>query len=508
MIDPKNKLDRLLMFLPGFSSWLMLLMPIWLGYIAPRVASFVLIYFSIYWIYLGLTGLWRMFTGYQKYKKEIEIDWYKKCINLDYSSLKNKETLPDKFSDLKHFVLIPLYKEPYELLEATFSSIVNSNYPMKNIILVLGTEEGGLDIIKPNIDRIKKKFEGRLPQIYEYTHPKGIPNEITGVATANRTWAASHAVKQIIKDKKEIKNYIFTTFDSDTKIHKEFLARVAFEYLTEENRYNKFYETCVHIFSNNIWDVPLASRLECYTLTLGALSRWPETHNFEETFSCYSCALDTLISANYWDTKFIDDSVFFWRAFKARQGQFEGDIIYIPISLDATNGNTYLEAHTNLFQQYIRWGWGSVTTVMALKNIFSKNNEVSFNRKVMWLYFKLERHIILRTSSILIGVGFIIVTYINETFRNTSFVYSIPHLISLLQTILIFSFLPITYLRRKIYGLPPKRIPKWRHILSLLENPLIFINLYTFDFLPWIYAETQMMFGKLPKTTFYTAKQR
>ena len=515
MINTENKLDRTLMIVPGFLTWTMLLMPIWLGFTAPRAAAFILTFLAVYWVYMAITHGIGLVKGYKIYEKEISIKWYEKCKELKFTELPNQKTLPKSFDKLKHLILIPTVNEGYEILSGTIKSIINSTFPVKNIVLVIGAEEVGEHTVKETMEKIKSEYKSdNFPKFMFFVHPKGIPSEIVGVASPNRAWAAKHAVSQLIKEGEDMNNFIFTTYDSDWIIHKEFLSKIAYEYLIDPKRFNRFYETVVHLFSNNIWTVPLTSRIEANNVTLGMLSNWTSGHLFsmpKESFSCYSCALDTLISADFWDTTLIDDTVFYWRAFAARQGDFSERHFYIPIYGDATGGKNFLNANRNLYNQLVRWGWGSVTTVIALKTIIQQVNikKASLEEKILWVYSKIERHLLMRTSAFLITVGFSLVTLVNTTFKNSSTVYGLPQVLSIILTGGLFIFVPATYVRMKLYkGTLPKSWPLWRKAIAVMEGPALMLNLLTFSFIPFLYAETKMMFGELPKTTFYTPKIR
>ncbi len=162
MIDPNNKLDRTLMFIPGFLTWSMLFMPIWLGLIAPKAAAFILTFISVYWLYMAVKhakGLWK---GYKLYEEALTIDWQQKCIDLEWDKLSNPETLPESYDKTKHFILIPTYHEPYELLEATFESIMNQKYSLNNITVVVGTEEEGEQEISESLRRLRDKFGEKI----------------------------------------------------------------------------------------------------------------------------------------------------------------------------------------------------------------------------------------------------------------------------------------------------------------------------------------------------------
>ena len=509
MLDPSKKLDRTLMFILGALTWSMLLMPIWLGYFAPKAVSFVLTFLAIYWVFMAVKHAWGLIQGYRKYKYEISVDWYKKCKELNYKKLPNKNTLPKQFSDLKHFILIPTVTEGISILEPTLQAIMDQSYPKEKILIVIGTEEKGKKEITSALIKIKKKYKDKLPEILHYIHPANIPGEIVGVASPNRRWAAIHAVDEIKKRGENITDYIFTTYDSDGLIHKQLLARLAFMYLTDKKRFNRHYESAMHVFRKNYWKVPIASRIESANVTFGRLSnQGSETYRISETFSCYSTALDTLVAADYWDVKFIDDTVFFWRAFAARDGDFTGTFYFLPIYSDATGGSNYVRAHKNLFRQLIRWGWGSIATPIALKIFITKSpKKISLERRLLWAYVKLERHLLLRTSVFLITFGFTMLTLVNHQFKNSATVYNLPQVVSIFLSGGMVMFIPLAFIRRRIYPIPDY-FERFKKFKSWFEGPFIIINLLTYSFIPFVYAETLMMLGKVPTVTFYTPKQR
>ena len=189
MIDPKKKLDRFLMFIPGFSSWVMIFMPIWLGLTSPRSAAFVLTFLAVYWVYLSVIHVFNLFKGYYRYEREVKIDWLQRIKALDYKNLPGKETLPDSFEKTKHFILIPTVKEGYSILKDTFEALINSNYPKENMIIIVGTEEIGKEIVENALAQVKETFGNKLPRIMHFIHPRGLPGEIVGVASPNRKWA-------------------------------------------------------------------------------------------------------------------------------------------------------------------------------------------------------------------------------------------------------------------------------------------------------------------------------
>jgi len=310
------------------------------------------------------------------------------------------------------------------------------------------------------------------------------------------------------KNKISIKDYIFSSLDADHVLHEEYLARLAYAYLTNDQRDYKFFTTAVHLFNNNHWQVPVLARVEANAVTLGTMSEWAISPDFKETFAAYSCSLQTLVDANYWDvTLGVDDSVFYWRAFLKRKGNFKGVCHWIPYSADAVESETTIKTYKSLYKQLLRWGWGIIKFPIAIKG-FLTEAEIPTKIKILWTLKQLEREVILINTVFLINFGFATVTLVNPYVKQSNFAYSLPDLISVIMTITLIFLLPATFLRLTIAPKMPEKWNIFRKSLAYLEGFAVIINLLTFSFFPYIEAQTRLMLGKRMKDLYHTPKVR
>ncbi|KKT69950.1 MAG: hypothetical protein UW65_C0007G0007 [candidate division WWE3 bacterium GW2011_GWB1_44_4] len=502
-------LQHILEFIPGFLTWSLLLCPIWLGLIHPESVIYILTFLAVYWAYLAIKHFRGLVIGYKNYKKELGMDWWQECHKLEtsWTSLLDKETLPESLNSIVHFLLIPTYNEPADVIKNSLDSIFAQTMPLKQILLVCTVEEKFAQRVVADINTTLGKRKSDFAGVKIYIHPAGIPGEAKGAGGANRAWGAKHAVEELVAQGEAIKNYIFSTIDGDHVINPQYLARLTHLYLTTDKRNNHFYTTAVHLFSNNFWKVPTVMRIEAASVTLSTLSNWisglPQTR---ETFSAYSASLQTLIDANYWDVGLgIDDTVFYWRAFFARNGDFTGVCHYIPYAADAVEGKNYLNSYVSLYKQLLRWGWGVIVFPLSVKG-FIHNKKVPAAKKLLWVYTQIKNKTLLVSTVFLITFGFYILTFANKYVKQSNFAYSLPYSISLLLSSILVLIIPITYLKIKIVGPIPKNLPLIRKIIFLLEGPLVVINLLTFSFFPFLDAQTRMMFGKKMKDLYFTPK--
>ena len=120
----------------------------------------------------------------------------------------------------------------------------------------------------------------------------------------------------------------------------------------------------------------------------------------------------------------------------------------------------------------------------------------------------LRKRVILINLAYLITFGFAIATMVNPNLKQTSFAYSLPDTTSFILTFTMLFLVPGIWIRTQILHPMPKNWPLWRKLLIFLEAPLVIINLLTYSFVPYVDAQTRMLFGKKLKDLYHTPKVR
>lgn len=504
--------DRLLEMVPGLLTWGFILSPIWIGLIYPQAVIYLLAFLTIYWSYMALKQTIGMLVGYPMYQRELKIDWMQKVRELDWQTLPDKSTLPAKPEDLKFFVVIPAVNEPDDVLRPALESIYGQTYDKDKIVLVYSIEERFGPQVEKTIRDILGERINEFKHVYIFYHPSGIPGEAIGSGGGNRTWGAKHAVEELIKAGENVQDYIFINFDADHVPHEQHFARIAYAYLNEADRNNKFFATAVHLFNNNHWTVPAMARIEANFVTMGTLAHrslfWEKTSLTTDTFASFANSLKTLIDANYWDVSSgADDTTYFWRAFFARDGYFRAVKHYIPYSADAVEGASYLKAHKSLYKQLLRWGWGVVEVPISVKG-FLTNKKVPLGLKMLWIYDHLKTRVFMINIVFLITFGFGLLTLVNPDVKQSSFAYVLPDIMSVILTVTLIFLIPAVIYRAKLTPPMPKEWSIFRRLRAFSEGFLVIFNLLTFSFVPMVEAQTRMMLGKKMKDLYHTPKMR
>lgn len=502
-------IHRTLEVMLGVLTWGLLTSPIWLGLLYPSAVVYILTFLTVYWSYMAIMHTWGLFVGYRIYREEMAIDWYLECQKLDFASLPDEGTLPSSLSDVRHMILIPVVNEPEPVLRDSIFSIFNQNFPTSQICIVFTVEQKYSEEVIERIKGIIGEKEKELSDLMFFIHPAGIPGEAKGDGGANRAWGSSHAVEELKNKGENIRNYIFSNIDSDHVLNRQYLSRLTHLYLSTENRDNHFYSSAVPLFDNNLWRVPLMMRLEANSVTLGVISDWAVSRGkVRKCFSAFSVSLKTLIDANYFDVALgADDTIFYWRAFFARNGNFDGVAHFIPYSADAVEGKNYKDSHKSLYKQLLRWGWGAVDFPLSVKT-FLKDKDIKLLKKIRWVNRHIKERVILTNIVFLITFGFALVTLVNPYVKQSSFAYSLPKIMSLILTLTMVFIIPGIYFRKKFSTHPPEEWSRLRKLLTYLEAPLITINLLTYSFFPALHAQTMLIFGKRFKDLYHTPKIR
>ena len=155
-------------------------------------------------------------------KKNEKIDW----------RLKLDELPGTQWEDIYHLVIIPVYKEPLQIIKASFESLAKSDYPKNKMIVVLSCEERGGKDAKELARAISKEFQNKFFKLLITFHPSDLRGEMAGKG-ANETWGARKAKELIDSLKIPYEDIIVSSFDADTCVPPRYFSCLTYHYLTQ-----------------------------------------------------------------------------------------------------------------------------------------------------------------------------------------------------------------------------------------------------------------------------------
>lgn len=478
------KYRRLFEILPGAFSWAFLFLPIVLAIISPRAFAVFMTFFIIYWLTKIFTMSYRLIVGYVHFRKDMAIDWFGRI----------KSEFPDhSWKKIYHFVLVPTYKEDISILRSSIKSVLESDYPMDNVVYVLATEERDKERATEYGKILTKEFGAKFRHFAVTMHPKDIPGEVIGKG-GNITFAARESLAYFDKQKIDYNDVIVTNMDADNRMDRQYLSNLTYMYLIDSDPVHKSFQP-LPMFFNNIWDVPMINRMIAMGSSFWQLIVTTRPSRLRN-FSAQAQSLEALKRVDFWSTTtIVEDGHQFWRTYYRFNGCHEVVPISAPIYQDAVLADTLVDTMKEQYYQKRRWSWGVSDIPYVMEHTFKDKKIPIFDRwanaLILW-----ESHISWSTTSLVLATSAWIPIVFRSGFRmdilaySYSFIYSRILLISWIGMIVTLSISTLL--------MPPRngKTPVWQIFLDWVMTPIIMpISSVVFSSLPAFESQTRLMLG-------------
>ncbi|MBM3209287.1 glycosyltransferase family 2 protein [Candidatus Shapirobacteria bacterium] len=475
-----RQIQRLLEILPGTVSWGLIVFFFAGSFLIPLYIAYLVIFFDIFWFYKSITFAFSTTLSYLRIKASEKMDW-----------LGEVRLFPD-WKKIRHIVIIPQYKEPTHILERTIQSLVNQDFPLKQISVVMATEARD-----PNGAKIAgtlgKKYGKKFADFFITSH-KLAPGETIG-KHSNENYAARWVKKELV-DKQKIKiDYLtVTSSDADHCFHPKHFSCLSYRFLDSPERYLRFWQPAV-FFYNNFWRLPAIVRV---INTFNTLWNGAVLSRKDRLISCqnYSLSLKLLDETGYWDPKVIpEDYHLFFKAYYKKEGKVEVEPIFLPLYADAAEGATLWKTLKNTYQQSQRWAWGISDDPNVIKNYFLTPT-APFPDKTIRLLRLMEDHILAPVNWFFITLGITIPTLFVRDFSRTIIGYSLPRISAIILNLCLIFLVVILIVNAKQRPPRPQTVSRLRSLLIPLEFVLMPLSGLIFGVIPGLDAHTRLMLGK------------
>ncbi len=466
------------MLIPAL-SWFLITLPLWLSPFHPAVVAYFIIAFDLYFFYKAAVTTYRAALSYK------EILFHNK---IPYHSRLKKIT---GASAINHFVVIPNYKEPIHKLEATISVMSKTDYPYKNIYLVLAFEDREKEA-REKAEKLTKKYRSFFKGIFSYYHPL-VPGEEEGKAS-NQTYACRQVEKFVEKNNLDDKKILLTICDADSFLPENYFSYLAFEFLRDRERLYHFYWAPVLLY-NNFWQVPLFVRLQA---TLSSILRLAFLSQKENLIQCstYSTNFWLLRQINFWDVDIIpEDWHIYFQAFFAFGDKVRTLPLFTIVNGDAVYSGGLFKTLTNRYEQEKRWAWGVSDVGYVLKRFFV-TPDINFRAKLRKALFISETHLLWPVSFFILTISASIPPLVNPIFKRTVMGFILPQLSALILTLSSAMLIIYIYLDIKLRGkVNQKNNPFYLPVLIVQWYLLPLVSFF-FSSLPALDAHTRILLGK------------
>jgi cellulose synthase/poly-beta-1,6-N-acetylglucosamine synthase-like glycosyltransferase len=486
--------------LPAALAWTTLIALGVLSMFLPVAVAVFIILFDLYWflktVYLAL----HLRLSFSAMRANLSIDWR---VRLE----ENPNTTP-RWKNLWHLVILPMYAEPYTVVSETFERLIQANYPLKKLIVVLATEERAGEGTQETARRITDVYKERFGHFIVTTHPADIEGELSGKGS-NQAWAAKVVKKQLI-DPVGIpyKNIIVSVFDVDTQVYPEYFGILTYKFLTAEKPLRSSFQP-VPLFLNNIYQAPALARLIGFSSTFWHLMQQSRPERLT-TFSSHAMPFRALVDIGFWQTHMVsEDSRIFWQCFIHYGGDWRAVPLLYPVSMDANAAPAFWQTLKNLYKQQRRWGWGAENIAYLLSG-FRASNNIPSRTKRFWSFVVVEGFHSWATNALIIfALGWLPVIAGGSAFRTTVLAYNLPDVTRWIMTIASLGIVFSAVLSLML--LPPKsqRLKKINAVWYLISWILMPLTLIIFGSIPALEAQTRLaLSGKWRLDFWVTPKHR
>lgn len=551
--DPREKkIQRILEIIPGTLTWITLIGMFVFSFLLPVWVSIFIILFDIYWIFRTIFIAYYSVQGYKKLAQGKKIDWWERCQNvsdpqkytqiirekinrlesgLRENGMRRKERkmvkgeikrekiflgeveklipIKDQILDWReiiHVVSLVTATEPAEVIEPSIQAVADSNFPNQQIIILLATEEREPEERRlKKVNYLKNKFQGVFRDFIVTTHVVS-GNEMKAKAS-NATFGAKKLVEYLNERKIDFKKVLFSNFDCDSVAHPEYFAALTYEYIIDPKRLQRSYQP-LPMYHNNLWDTNAFVRIIVTGSSFWHIFQSTRTEGMV-TFSSHSEPFDTLYRVNFWPVNMIsEDSIIYWKCYTYYNGDYKVKPIYLPISLDAVQAETYWKTIVNQYKQKRRWAYGIENFPVVMRAI-SPNKKIKFSKKAQVAFEMLEGHHSWATASIILAIlGWLPLFFGGEQYNQSVLAHNLPFITRYLMTIAMLGLVVSMSLSFLLMPPRPEKYSKWRNIYMVFQWILVPITAPVLGSFPSIDSQTRILLGKYFGEFWVTEKMR
>jgi len=503
--NPKERtIYRILEIFPGVFSWFTLIGAFLLSLKAPFLISYFLIILVVFWLVRSVYLSFHLRAGFRRMNKYEKMDWIEKLEKLPAGH--NLLPIAD-WRDIYHLIVLPNYKEPFEVIRETLRALVGSNYPKEKMIVVVSFEEKAGEERKIVAEEVKKEFEKKFFRLLITFHPADLPGEIPGHGS-NDAWAAKQAKEKIIDQiKLPYENIVVSSFDIDTRVFPKYFGCLTYHYLTCQKPFRTSFQP-IPLYNNNIWEAPPFSQISSFSASFWQIM-CQERPDKLVTFSSHSMSFKALVEAGFKQTNIIaDDSRIFWQCFFLYNGDYRVQPLFYPVSMDSNVGKNIKETFKNIYKQKKRWAYG-VEDIPYFLYACLKNKKTPLKKKLSRAFELISGHWSWATASLLIfTLGWLPVVFGGTEFSRSLIAYTIPKMASRTMTFAMIGLISSIWYSSFLLPPRPEKRGKIKYLAFILGWFLVPLEMVFLGSLPALEAHTRLMLKRYMKKFWVTPKIR
>ena len=467
---------------PGLLVWGTFCMAFLLSFVQPLWVIIFIIIFDLLWCFRVIYFNIFVLLAWIRYHRTTRTDWQAKL-----------EAIPTS-NGIVQLIFLPTYQEEYVIVRATLQSLQQNSYPNDHMMIVLCGEEADQERFNQVAQAAQQEFGHTFKKLYTTLHPKGLPDEIPGKGS-NLHWSGQVMAQRLAEDVPELNDdhIVVSAFDVDTIAHPQYFSLLTYLFCTVPDPLHSSYQP-VALFSNNIWMSSAPVRIGAFGTTFwlfGELTRPDRLW----TFSSHSMPWTMLKDVGFWQKDIVsEDSRIFMQAFLHYHGNYHVTPVFLPVSMDAVTGKTYMDSLKALYIQMRRWAWG-VEHLPYLIDGFRRDKQIPFLKKATYLFNHIEGMYTWATAPLLMFVFGWLPLWMARGQTN-AIVQAAPFTLEQVMRfaligVLVSAVVALTLLPRR-----PDRVRRHTWLVMIGQWILLPVTFIVFGSFPAIDAQTRLMLGK------------
>lgn len=477
-----RRLYRFLEILPGAASWITLIGVVLLSMYASFFAAYFIIAFALYWVLKTAFLSYHLRYNWKRLRHYMQIDWKQMIARFQYDHI-------------YHVVILPFYKEPAEVVDASLASLAAARYDQKSMIIVLASEERAGVQAAETAAKMKEKWGDTFGSFLVTVHPADIPGEVAGKGS-NAAWAAEE-VRTKVLDPHGIRyeHVLVSIFDIDTVVYPDYFNCLVWHFLTCEKPLKSSFQP-VPIFNNNIWRASAFARVVAMSSTFWEMVQQERPERMA-TFSSHSVSFSALREVGYWQRNMVsEDSRIYWNLLLANDGDYRVVPLSYPVSMDANAAPSFWGTVKNTYLQHRRWTYGVENFVYVVYH-FTKNRNIPLRRRIGIILQQAEGYWSLVTNPIMLFIlGWAPIFLGSQEFHQTVLSYNLPIMVRDLLILAMFGLVVSSMISLTLLPPRPKEKSRFVYAVMALQWVLVPVTMIIFSALPGLDAQTRLMLGR------------
>lgn len=477
-----HALYRLLEILPGLASWLTLIGVVLASFYAPFFAAYFIIAFAIYWVLKTAFLSYHLRYNWKRLRHHMALDWQEMADRFQYDHL-------------YHAVILPFYREPEAVIDASLAALSEVRYDQKKLLIVLAGEEAGGEEAREAAERMAEKWRDRFGGFITTVHPTKVPGEMAGKGS-NASFAAEKLRVDVLDERGlKYEDVLVSIFDIDTVVYPDYFNCLTWHFMTAERPLKSSFQP-VPLFNNNLWQAGPLSRVVAMSSTFWEMVQQERPERMA-TFSSHSVPFQALYEVNYWQRNMVsEDSRIYWNLLIANNGEYDVIPLSYPVSMDANTASTLYGTIKNIYKQHRRWTYGVENFVYIVYH-FTKNKQIPLARRIKIAVQQAEGYWSLVTNPIMLFIlGWAPIFLGGRVFHETVLSYNLPIVVRNLLILAMFGLIISAIISLTLIPKRPTGRSRFSYVVMALQWLLVPITMIVFSSVPGLDAQTRLMFGR------------